>query len=86
MLAGPSGRPVRIHTHEPDGWRQPSRWSHQLKLPPHTPLRVRVKIMGLIIIRSDRDFPTILCLCDPVISPRARVQGGRRTPSSVLHS
>eukprot|EP01047_Picozoa_sp_COSAG01_P021785 COSAG01_NODE_1275_length_10938_cov_100.784482_9_plen_287_part_00 len=35
-------------------------------------LRVRVKIMGLITIRTDRDFPTILHFGDPLISTRTR--------------
>jgi hypothetical protein len=38
-----------------------------------TNVRVRVKIMGLIIIRTDRDFPTtFLHFGDPVISTRTR--------------
>jgi hypothetical protein len=28
--------------------------------------------MGLIIIRTDCDFPTILHFCDPIISTRTR--------------
>jgi hypothetical protein len=40
-------------------------------------LRVRVKIMGLIIIRTDCDFPTILLFCDPIISTRTRTDLAR---------
>eukprot|EP01049_Picozoa_sp_SAG25_P022769 SAG25_NODE_9282_length_379_cov_1.571429_1_plen_84_part_10 len=33
-------------------------------------VRVRVEIMGLIIIRTDRDFHTMLHFCAPIISTR----------------
>eukprot|EP01047_Picozoa_sp_COSAG01_P076055 COSAG01_NODE_13232_length_1616_cov_2.297297_1_plen_127_part_00 len=36
------------------------------------PVRVRVKIMGLLMIRPDRDFPTTLQFRDPIISTRTR--------------
>jgi hypothetical protein len=32
----------------------------------------RVKIMGLIITRTDWDFPTFLHFCDPIIFTRTR--------------
>eukprot|EP01047_Picozoa_sp_COSAG01_P032756 COSAG01_NODE_2381_length_7792_cov_5.907578_6_plen_164_part_00 len=61
-------------------WRRPRRcrsvrrWQGQPARAGPRPqqVRVRVKIMGLIIIRTDGDFPTILHFCDPVISTRTR--------------
>eukprot|EP01047_Picozoa_sp_COSAG01_P100465 COSAG01_NODE_30316_length_618_cov_1.152216_1_plen_104_part_10 len=41
---------------------------------PNNGLRGRVKILGWIIRRPDGDFPTMLQLCDPMTSPRARAQ------------
>jgi hypothetical protein len=37
-------------------------------------LRVRVEIMGWIIVRTDCDFPTILHFCHLIISTRTRTQ------------
>jgi hypothetical protein len=37
------------------------------------PIRVRVEMMGWLIMRTDWDFPAIPHVCDPMISTRARV-------------
>eukprot|EP01047_Picozoa_sp_COSAG01_P067934 COSAG01_NODE_9703_length_2365_cov_40.628420_2_plen_187_part_00 len=48
-------------------------------------LRVRVKIMEWIRVRTDRDFPTILHVGDPIISTRTRMYVAVRTPLRGLH-
>jgi hypothetical protein len=49
------------------GGGQPPRW-----LAVGASVRVRVEIMGLIIIRTGWDSPTILYFCDPIFFTRTR--------------
>jgi hypothetical protein len=48
-------------------------------------LRVRVEIMGLVVIRTDRDLPTTLHFCHPIISPRTRIVYSREHLPSAPH-
>eukprot|EP01047_Picozoa_sp_COSAG01_P044939 COSAG01_NODE_4102_length_5348_cov_5.912555_6_plen_185_part_00 len=52
---------------------------------PKANIRVRVKIMGLIIKGTDRDFPTIPHFCDPIISTRTRIEL-EATPAAHISS
>jgi hypothetical protein len=46
-------------------------------------IRVRVKIMGLIVIRADWDFATIPHFCDPIISTRTGGCGVRAVVGGI---